>query len=126
MKANFILFCLNEVRIYFSGRKLGLVFCYGDLSSANSADLRKPFASEIFVKLSKTVRANDSQTYSTTRSTIWKIIFFATSERQTLCKTIKGIYCNFYFCLRWYCCCFLMSGVFEVRRNFSAVYMHCC
>ena len=54
-------------------------------------DLRKPFASEIFVKLSKTVRANDSQTYSATRSTIWKIIFFATSERQTLCNTIKGI-----------------------------------
>ena len=35
------------------------------------------------------MRANDSQTYSATRSTIWKIIFFATSERQTLCNTIK-------------------------------------
>ena len=54
-------------------------------------DLRKPFASEIFVKLSKTVRASDSQTYSATRSTIWKIILFATSERQTLCNTLKGI-----------------------------------
>ena len=52
-------------------------------------DLPKPFASEIFVKLNKTVRANDSQTYSATRSTIWKIIFFATSERQTLCNTKK-------------------------------------
>ena len=60
-------------------------------ASANFADSRKPFASDIFVKLSKTVGANDSHTYSATRSTIWKIIFFATSERQTLCNTIQGI-----------------------------------
>ena len=59
-------------------------------------DLRKPFPSEISVKLSKTVRANDSQTAEVQCTALQdlqskKIILFATSEKQTPCNTIKGI-----------------------------------
>ena len=62
MKANFILFCLNQVRIDFSGRKSAWSSAKPICRVGILPDLRKPFASEIFVKLSKMVQSNDSQT----------------------------------------------------------------
>ena len=59
---------LSDLHLYES--HLPLKFC---LTEQNGASERQP----------------DLQRY--TRSTIWKIIFFATSEKQTLCNKIKGI-----------------------------------
>ena len=83
---------LNQVGIYFSGRKLGLVFYLGDMSSENSARLTKARASEIIVKLSKTVRATARLTaLQDVQCRKSSSTLLHCSERQTLCNTIKDI-----------------------------------
>ena len=86
LKANFILLCFNQVRIYFRFRKSALDFCYGGLSTENSVRLMKANCIWNFCETERCywTTANCRGSVYKRYNSIREIILLATSERKTL------------------------------------------